>query len=227
MNKTCSFVKKVTKGGLFMSVVVIIPAYNEEQTVEKIIKTAKTVNLVDRVVVVSDGSVDNTVDVASKTGVEVIDLKENIGKGGAMNAGVNACDEDIIVFLDADLVGLEKEHIEGLIKPVMENKTDMTIGIFSNGKVGTDLAQKVAPFLSGQRALKRELFNSISDIEISRFGVEMALTKYVKENAINYQKVDFDNVTHVTKEKKLSFWKEFFSRMNMYYDILKNLLVSK
>ncbi len=204
-----------------MSVAVIIPAYNEDKTIKKVIDATKTVDLVDRIIVVSDGSDDNTVKVSKKCDVEVIELIENIGKGGAMSKGVKSCKENIIVFLDADLVGLTKEHIETLIKPVLNNSTTMTIGLFTNGRAGTDLAQKVAPFLSGQRALKRELFNNINDVEITRFGVEMALTKYVKDNNINYKKVNLNNLTHVTKEEKIGIFKGITSRIKMYWEIVK------
>lgn len=206
-----------------MSVAVVIPAYNEAKTIKKVIEVVKTVDLIDRIVVVSDGSEDNTTKISRKCNVEVIELKENIGKGGAMSIGVKNCTEDIILFLDADLVGLTKEHIETLLKPVIDGSVPMTIGIFSNGRMGTDLAQKIAPFLSGQRALKKQLFNSITDIEISRFGVEMALTRYVKEHNIPYLKVNLNNLTHITKEEKIGFFKGLLARLKMYGDIIKSL----
>jgi polyisoprenyl-phosphate glycosyltransferase len=205
-----------------MSVAIIIPAYNEEQTIDKVINVAKTVDLVNRVIVVSDGSTDNTVKIAKKCGIKVIDLPNNVGKGGAMSVGVKNCTDDIIVFLDADLLGLTKEHIEELIKPMIEGKVDMTIGVFTKGRVGTDLAHTVAPFLSGQRALKRTLFMKISDIDISRFGVEVALTRYVKKHNIPFIKVNLDKLTHVTKEEKMGFSKGFRQRFKMYLEIIKS-----
>ena len=128
------------------------------------------------------------------------------------------------MFLDADLIGLQKKHVINLIKPVIKNKTEMSIGVFVNGKMATDLAQKITPFLSGQRVLKRKLFDDIDCIDISKYGVEILLTKYVKDNNIKCVKVELDSVSHVTKEEKLGLIKGLNDRMKMYYDIVKSVL---
>ncbi len=208
-----------------MSVVAIIPALNEGQTIKNVIEVAKSSDLVDRVVVVSDGSTDDTANIARQCDVEVIELKKNIGKGGAMSRGVNSCMEDIIIFLDADLIGLNKNHVNDLIKPVLDGSADMSLGVFVSGRVRTDLAQIVTPFLSGQRAIRRDLFNNITDVDVSRYGVEMALTKYVKKNNIPYVKVKLRNLTHITKEEKLGLGKGLSSRFKMYWDIIKSLKI--
>nr|HPL52782.1 glycosyltransferase family 2 protein [Bacillota bacterium] len=138
-----------------MNVTAIIPAYNEEQTIANVVNCVKNVDKIQKIIVVSDGSSDMTAEIAKKCGAEVIELNENIGKGGAIKAGINKCKTEIILFLDADLIGLTEKHILSLIEPVIENDADMTIGIFKNGRIATDLAQKVSPYLSGQRAIKR------------------------------------------------------------------------
>lgn len=204
-----------------MSIAVIIPAFNEGKTIKKIIEKVKTVKEINRIIVVSDGSTDNTVSIAKKCGVEVIDLPKNIGKGGAMSIGVKNCQEEIIVFLDADLVGLTGNHIRRLIRPILNQKTDMTIGVFTNGRIMTDLAHVFAPFLSGQRAMKKILFEELTAVDISRYGVEMALTKYVKKNNVPFIKVNLNKLTHITKEEKHGFRKGLMSRFQMYLEILK------
>ncbi|MDD4035982.1 MAG: glycosyltransferase family 2 protein [Bacilli bacterium] len=205
-----------------MSVAAIIPAYNEEKTIKDVIDVVKKVDKIDRIIVVSDGSDDRTVKIAKKCGVQVIALSKNIGKGGAMSRGVKKSKEDIILFLDADLIGLTTKHVEDLINPIIENKTSMTLGIFANGKITLDIAQRVAPFLTGQRALKRELFNQIENIEITRFGVEIALTRYIKTNDIPFLKVKLNNLSHLIKERKMGFFKGFIHRLKMYWEIIKD-----
>lgn len=205
-----------------MSVAAIIPAYNEEKTIENVINVVKAVDKIDRIIVVSDGSEDQTAEIARKCGVEVIALSKNVGKGGAMSRGVKRSKEDIILFLDADLIGLTTKHVEDLINPIIENKTSMTLGIFANGKFTLDLAQRVAPFLTGQRALRRELFNQIKNIEITRFGVEIALTRYIKNNDISFLKVKLDNLSHLIKERKMGLFKGFIHRLKMYWEIVKD-----
>ncbi|SCG83409.1 glycosyl transferase family 2 [Proteiniborus sp. DW1] len=203
------------------SITVIIPAYNEEKTIGDVIKAVKKVKLVDEIIVVSDGSIDKTVDIAKKHNVGILDLRDNIGKGGALNKGVNATQSEILLFLDADLIGLSEQHIIDLLIPVVNGDVDMTIGVFSNGRLTTDLAQKVAPYLSGQRAIRRYLFESIPNIDITRYGVEVALTKYVTINNIKTKEIILENLTHVMKEEKLGIIKGFISRMKMYWDIVK------
>lgn len=203
------------------SATVIIPAYNEGKTIGDIIEVVKKVNIVDKIIVVSDGSIDNTVDIAKKHGVEIVELEDNIGKGGALSRGVDATYSEVILFLDADLIGLNERHVIDLLVPVLNEEVDMTIGIFSNGRLTTDLAQRVAPYLSGQRAIKRYIFESIPNIDITRYGVEVALTKYVMNNNIKSKDVILENLTHVMKEEKLGVVKGLASRFKMYWDIVK------
>lgn len=202
-------------------VTTVIPAYNEEKTIGNVISIVKEVDLVDKIIVVSDGSEDNTVNIAKSFGVEVIELKENIGKGGAIKKGVDKSGADIILFLDADLVGLRHEHITRLLMPVINDECEMSIGIFNNGRFATDLAQKVAPYLSGQRAIKRYVIEGISDIDVTQYGVEVALTKHVKRNNIKVKEVHLENLTHIMKEEKMGIVKGVASRIKMYWDIAK------
>lgn len=206
-----------------MCITAIIPAYNEEQTIGNVLECLKKVEEVTQIIVVSDGSTDGTAEVAASYDIELIDLVENLGKGGAMKAGVERCNNDNILFLDADLIGLTEKHVKDLIMPIIINETEMTIGIFKNGRIVTDLAQKVTPYLSGQRAVKKALLDKIPNIDITRYGVEVALTKYVEKNSIRTKEVYLEDMTHVTKEEKLGIIKGVQARFKMYWDIVKIL----
>lgn len=210
-----------------MSVAAIIPAYNEEQTIAVVIETLLSSAHVDEVIVVSDGSTDKTAQVASKYPVKVVILDANVGKGGAMKAGAKATNCEILLFIDADLVGLRVEHVYALLEPVRSGKTVMSIGVFSEGRVSTDLAQKIAPSLSGQRAVKRELFNAVPKLEDSRFGVEVALTSYAERNGVEIVKVSLPSLSQVTKEEKRGFLLGLHARIEMYMDILRSLVTEK
>ena len=206
-----------------MNVTAVIPAYNEEQTIADVVKRVKNIDKIQKVIVVSDGSTDSTAEIARQYGADVIELNENVGKGGAIKAGINECGTEIILFLDADLIGLTEKHILDLIEPVIENKADMTIGIFKNGRMVTDLAQKVAPYLSGQRAIKKSIIDKIPNIDITRYGVEVALTKYVDKFNVRVQEVDLPDMTHVTKEEELGIIRCVHALLKMYWDIVKIL----
>ncbi len=218
---------EIIEGTEILKVAAIVPAYNEEKTIVNVLDALKGTRLVGQVIVVSDGSEDNTVDVVRKCygpksdGVEIIELLHNRGKGGAVMAGLDRCASEIILILDADLIGLTTDHIEALLQPVISGEALMSVGIFEKGRVATDLAQKMAPFLSGQRALRRDLLESISDLDLSRFGLEMALHQYVEENELAAEVVQLPDLSHVMKEEKLGFSKGVAARAKMYWEIVK------
>ncbi len=208
-----------------MEVAAIIPAYNEEKTVGAVIGTLQQSPDVKRIIVVSDGSEDDTVKAAMKyKGVEVIDLLDNRGKGGAIKAGLDRCSSEVILILDADLIGLSRDHVRALLEPVLEGRALMAVGLFEKGRMATDFAQKMAPFLSGQRAMKRDLLENISDLDLSRFGIEVALHKYVEDNEIEAEVVQLPDLSHVMKEEKLGFWKGVLARGKMYWEIFKYVI---
>lgn len=208
-----------------MKIAAVIPAYNEEATIGEIVSTLKLVDIVDEVIVVSDGSTDGTAALALLAGARVIEHTTNYGKAGAMKTGFDATQADVILFLDGDLIGLTEQHVRSLVMPVLQGEADMSIGIFDEGRISTDLAQFVAPYLSGQRAVKREIlsdmFRTEPDADVSRFGIEVALTRHVKSRAHRVVEVPLEEMSHRMKEEKLGLVKGVAARLKMYYEILK------
>ena len=206
-----------------MKISVIIPAYNEEITIADVIKTVKNVPEINDIIVVSDGSTDNTVAIARELNVDVYQMKENIGKGGAIKRGFEKTDSNILLFLDADLIGLKQEHVYALIDPIRENIADMTIGIFTQGRLLTDLPQFLMPYLSGQRAIKRQIIDTIPNMDLLKYGLELAITKIVKKYDYRVSKVKLNNLTQRIKEEKYGFVEGAKKRIQMYFDIVKQL----
>lgn len=204
-----------------MKTVCIIPAYNEEKTIGEVVKVVGQVEAVSNIIVVSDGSTDNTAKVAEENGAHTIHYEENRGKGAAMKTGIELSDADVLLFLDADLIGLKKEHIESLLKPVIDDEADMSIGVFSNGRLATDLAQKFTPQLSGQRAIKKNMLTNIDNMDITRYGVEVALTKLAERENYRIKTIELKDMTHIMKEEKLGFTKGLAARVKMYWEIVK------
>jgi len=207
-----------------MSITCIIPAYNEEKRIGSVLSTVKQVDAIDRIIVVSDGSKDRTAEIARSCGVDVIELKENIGKGGAIKVAIDNCTSDILLFLDADLIGLKSYHIMDLLKPVVNGEADMTVGVFSGGRLSTDLAQKLVPHLSGQRAMKRYVADRIPDIDMTRYGVEVAITMFAEKEDIKVREVILKDMTHFTKEEKLGLVRGLAARLKMYWDIVRCIM---
>lgn len=111
-----------------MKTIAIIPAFNEESTIENIIK--KTSLSVDEVLVINDGSTDRTVEAAKNGGATVIDNIVNRGLGKTIQRGYDEAIKrgaDIIVQIDAD-GQYDPEEIPKLIKPILENKADLVLG---------------------------------------------------------------------------------------------------
>ena len=210
-----------------MGVAAIIPAYNEERTIGMVVEVLLSCSVIDEIIVVSDGSTDATVKVAQQYPVKVLALPENVGKGGAMKAGACQTERSILVFFDADLVGLHTKHVEALLAPVLSGRTEMSIGVFAEGRVTTDLAQKIAPSLSGQRAVKKCLFDAVPKLETSRFGVEVALTQYAERHGVDIVRVPLPYVSQIMKEEKRGLVHGLQDRVEMYKDIVKSMLPDK
>lgn len=209
-----------------MKVAAVVPAYNEATRIGKVLDVLQSNPKIAEVIVVSDGSDDETVEVALSYGVTVIALPQNLGKGGAMGVGVEYGKADVFLFLDADLVGLRNEHIMALLNPVIKDEADMTVGVFGNGRIATDFAQKVAPFLSGQRAVKSAVLRGMDQLDATRFGIEVALTRYAENTGVRVREVVLFDLTHVMKEEKLGFVRGFCARVKMYWEIVRSIKIS-
>ncbi len=104
----------------------ILPAYNEELCISGIILGSK--KYVDRIIVVDDGSTDNTVKIAELAGAEVISHSYNLGKGAALKTGFEAAkSSDIIVTIDSDGQHHPKE-IPKLVTPIINGEADIVNG---------------------------------------------------------------------------------------------------
>ncbi|QGG48212.1 glycosyltransferase family 2 protein [Heliorestis convoluta] len=205
-----------------MSVSVIIPAYNEEPRIAEVVEVVMTSPYHRDVIVVSDGSTDSTAVVAKQAGASVVELPTNIGKGGAMKVGVQEAKYEILLFLDADLMGLKREHLQSLVEPLLKGNVEMTVGVFERGRLATDLGQLITPYLSGQRAVLKSIFLNVSELEASRYGVEAALTQHFRRSqSLRKIEVLLPDLTHMMKEEKLGLLKGFKERMKMYWEIAK------
>lgn len=210
-----------------MRINAIIPAYNEENTIKNVLDAVKQVDCIRRIIVVSDGSVDDTAHIARSCSVDVIEFAENMGKGAAIKAGLDACECDTVLLLDADLIGLNPLHIKALLNPVVSSEADMSIGIFTSGRLSTDFAQKISPFLSGQRAVKKALMDSITGLDAMGYGLEMAITVYAEKEGIKCREVELPDLTHVMKEEKMGIMKGVAARIRMYRDIIKYIRAAR
>lgn len=201
----------------------LIPAYREAATVAGVVAIAIAADL-GSVWVIDDGSSDDTADIAEAAGARVIQLSENRGKGGALEAGARAAGEDVVVLLDADLVGLTPAHVRALAMPVLSGEVDMTRGVFAGGRLRTTLAQRVIPQLNGQRALRRVDLLGVPLLGSSRYGVEVAITRHAIERGWRFIDVPLTDVSQVMKEEKRGLAQGLAIRARMYWEIVRTVL---
>lgn len=207
-----------------MKVSVVIPAYNEAARIGAVLEPVLAAPSVHEVIVVDDGSTDDTAAVAARYGVKVVRLPENRGKGAALAAGAREAKGDVLLFLDADLTGLTPQHVEDLVRAYAEGDAEVVIAVFRKGRPATDLSQRVVPFLSGQRILARSLWEkAAAAAEGAEFGVETTLTKLAFREGWRQKTVAWEGVSHVRKEEKYGFWWGFRDRLRMYADVVRSL----
>ena len=125
-----------------MTVSVIIPAYNEEGTIDILLKQVKAVRLseadISEIIIVNDGSTDGTAMVLGKyrkdPSVKIFNLEKNIGKTSALALGIKKATGDIIIIQDADL---EYNPIEypNLIAPILADKASVVYGSRFKGSI--------------------------------------------------------------------------------------------
>ncbi len=208
-----------------MKIAAVVPAYNERERISVVLEAIKRAQTIDEIVVVCDGSTDGTYELVSTDHeVRTVRLEPNRGKGGAMRAGAENTDADVVLFLDADLIGMDGDKVDAIVAPVAQDRADMSIGIFRDGRGPTDLAQFLTPYISGQRAMRRDVFLDIPQIDGVRSGVETAITRYFRARGLRVERVMLAGCTHHMKEEKLGFVRGFTARLRMYADIGKIML---
>ena len=196
---------KTTKGS-DKSVSIVIPAFNEEATVAKVVSVARKLSYVDEVIVVDDGSTDRTVEEAENAGATVISHIMNEGKGSAIKTGFKYSHGNIVAFIDADVSNFTSEKIDKIIRPILEDRTDITKTKFAreSGRVTELTAKPLLGFffpelnyeqpLSGQFAGKRSALNKIRFEK--DYGVDVGIVLDADVHGIKILEVDIGDICH-------------------------------
>ena len=180
---------------------VIIPAHNEDATVGAVVSASREAALVGEVIVVDDGSTDDTAATAAASGARVVASRAR-GKGEAMLAGARATDAEVLVFLDADLTGLRPDHVDRLARPVLDGSVAMTVGLFDRGPGLNPVFLWMLPRLAGERAVRRDLLLSLHQRDTRGYRMEAALNSHVVRQGGRVQAFVLDGMFHRTKEEK-------------------------
>jgi glycosyltransferase involved in cell wall biosynthesis len=143
--------------------IAIVPAYNEEQNVGRVVDELRAFDAGLDVVVVSDGSADRTADVAAEHGARVVRLPFNLGIGGAVQAGFQYASErgyDLVIRCDGDGQH-DPSELGKVLAPVLAGEADIAVGSRFTGdgefrssatrRIGIRLLALIVSWIAGQR----------------------------------------------------------------------------
>ena len=185
---------------------VVIPALNESSTVSSVVRFALAAPQVTEVLVIDDGSIDGTPDLARAAGARVI-TSTLLGKGASMRDGLRATQNDVLVYLDGDLSGLHADLLQRLTTPLLSGKADFVKASFTReaGRVTTltarpllqtffpELNHIVQP-LGGIIAARRKLLERLYFED--DYGVDVGLLLDATRLGARLEQVDIGHIEH-------------------------------
>lgn len=211
---------------------IIIPVYNEKNTIEEIIRRVKLVDLGDlekEIIVIDDGSRDGTREIVGNIpGIRYIFHGKNLGKGGAVKTGFKNVTGDFIIIQDADLE-YDPEDYKKMLTPMLRGRADVVYGsrfltggakrvlfiwhllgnlsltFFSNLLTGLTLTDMETCY----KAFTKEVVDSFKDEIISkRFGIEPELTARVAKGKWRIYEVGISYYGRSYEEGKKIGWRD-------------------
>ena len=207
---------------------VIMPVYNEQDTLREIVRRVREVELVFELIIVDDGSRDGTrlilQEMMGLPGVKILMHETNQGKGAAVVTGIKAAQGDVLIVQDADLEYDPQDYAK-LLQPLQEGRCDVVYGSrFAHSKMQNAilinfLANKFLTFLTNllygsnltdmetcYKVFPRELMENIT-IHARRFEFEPEFTAKILKQGVRLEEVpiSFDPRGY-SKGKKITAW---------------------
>lgn len=201
----------------------IVPAYNEAPTIGRVVDVLRRSPLIGEVIVVADGSTDNTAMTAKRHGARVLTLPVNAGKGFAVHYGARHASSTHVALFDADLRGLRERHIRGLLSPIMRGCADVTIGLVDRGPFTLTFVAFL-PLLSGQRVLRRSLLLSIPLALLEGYKIEAALNYVCDIRGARVKTVLLDGLTLRRKHEKVGVLRAAWQYVSMGWDVFLSMV---
>jgi glycosyltransferase involved in cell wall biosynthesis len=199
----------------------VVPARDEAPTVASVVEACLGCRAVREVLVVDDGSLDDTAERAAAAGAKVLRRGEPGAPGSkakAMELGVAASDADAFLFVDADLRGLSSHHLDALCRPFLEGRAAMAVGWFDYGALNP-LVLRLPP-TTGERVVPRFVFEAVPPERRAGYTIELLLDEVVAEGRLRTSAQVMRGVTHRTKREKFGKLEGYRRTWRMFAEIM-------
>jgi glycosyltransferase involved in cell wall biosynthesis len=211
---------------------VIIPVYNEQDTILKIVKKVKAVDISKEIIIVDDASTDKTPELLktleNDPDIRIIRHPKNLGRGAGLKTGLANAKGDITVFQDADLE-LDPSNFPRLVQPILDGESEVVFGSRFLGKgfiqgmgfwaylgnvILVELTDRLfkanlTDVLTMFQVTKTEIFRKLG-IEIDRWGSTIEITAKFLKKGYSILEIPVEYIPRRKDTGKKVHWSDFF-----------------
>jgi glycosyltransferase involved in cell wall biosynthesis len=209
----------------------IIPAYNEEKNIGRVLEVVTKYNKFDEIIIVNDGSKDNTTQIVTnfkKRNKKIILLenKINLGKTAGVKKGILFSKSNLIVLLDADLIDLQINNIDDLIEPVISGDVSQTILDRAGDRIPIWGWTNCARFFGGERCFWKSDFLDVQIPESGGYLLEIIMNLHNIHRNKLIRTIYCSNLYTVHQYNKVNKFKGVWNYLKMSYDIVKKSTIT-